>query len=951
MTADNEDKLLRSVARQNPEIIRTVRPRAPLQAEASMREQVNLLDLTHEAIFVCKMDGTIEYWNRGAEELYGWPAEQAVGRVVRELLKTLLPAPFQKIEETLISAGRWEGELVQTTKDGSQVIVTSRWSLKRDESGAPAAILALNNDITERKRAEEVARTSEKELRDVVNAVPAFVWTTHPDGALDFVNERWMEFTGLRLQDAQGWNWQVAIHPDDLAKLVAEWRATLTNGQVAECETRVRRADGEFRWWFLRRVPVRDEAGNIVKWYGTGVDIEDRKRADALFAGEKRILEMVATGRPLSETLNDLCRLVEEQRDGVLASILLLEGERLRHGGAPSLPKAYTDAIDGIVIGPSVGSCGTAAYRGEQVIVENIATDPLWMSFRDVALPHSLSACWSTPIFSSRGKVLATFAMYYREPRRPTQRDQEIIDQITHLAGVAIQQKLAQEKLQRSEAYLAEAQKLTHTGSWVLDVRNQKVLYCSEEMYRIYGLDPRKSAPTRENFRQRVHPDDRGWTTEKMDKAMREKVDSFGEYRIVLPDGTIRYLSTSGHPIVDEHGELIEWVGTAADVTERKRTELERQRLASLVEQAADLMAIADLSGGTPVYLNEAGLRMVGFDSWEEARKRRGIHYMFPEDRQFVNEVLWPTVLEKGSWSGEMRFRHFKTGEPIPVLYTAFRIDDPETGQPMNIGNVCRDITWRKRAEAEARESDRRYREMQMELAHANRVATMGQLTASIAHEVNQPIAATVANAQAALRWLHAASPNLEEVDQALTRIAKDGNHAGEVINRIRALIKKAPPPKDRVGINGVVLEIVELMRSEAAKNGVSVVAELVDDLPLVEADRVQLQQVLLNLVVNALEAMSAADEGPRELLISTGKIESGGVLVVVRDSGPGLDAATLEKVFESFYTTKPTGLGMGLSICRSIIEAHGGRLWASKNARRGATFQFTLAADGNVAT
>jgi len=148
-----------------------------------------------------------------------------------------------------------------------------------------------------------------------------------------------------------------------------------------------------------------------------------------------------------------------------------------------------------------------------------------------------------------------------------------------------------------------------------------------------------------------------------------------------------------------------------------------------------------------------------------------------------------------------------------------------------------------------------------------------------------------------------------------------------------------------------VVLEIVELMRSEAAKNGVSVVAELVDDLPLVEADRVQLQQVLLNLVVNALEAMSAADEGPRELLISTGKIESGGVLVVVRDSGPGLDAATLEKVFESFYTTKPTGLGMGLSICRSIIEAHGGRLWASKNARRGATFQFTLAADGNVAT
>ena len=178
----------------------------------------------------------------------------------------------------------------------------------------------------------------------------------------------------------------------------------------------------------------------------------------------------------------------------------------------------------------------------------------------------------------------------------------------------------------------------------------------------------------------------------------------------------------------------IEIIGTAVDVTERKTAELERRRLASLVEQADDLMAIADLSGGTPIYLNKAGLKMVGFDSWEEAKERRGIHYMFPEDRQFVNEVLWPTVLEKGSWSGEMRFRHFKTGDPIPILYSCFRIDDPETGQPVNIGNVCRDITERKRAEAEARENNQRYYEMQMELAHANRVAAVGT-----AHGLDRP--------------------------------------------------------------------------------------------------------------------------------------------------------------------------------------------------------------------
>ena len=663
--------------------------------------------------------------------------------------------------------------------------------------------------------------------------------------------------------------------------------------------------------------------------------------AESLLVAERRILEMVARGDSLAEILDSLCRFVEGQAVGALASISLLDGDRLRHGAAPSLAKAYSDAINGAAIGPAACSCGTAAYRGEPVIVEDIATDPLWADYRDLALSHSVRACWSTPV-SSRGKVIATFAMYYREPRRPTPRDQEIIDQITHLAGVVIQSKLAQEKLQRSEAYLAEAQKLTRTGIWVWDARNRKVLYCSEEMFRIFGLNPLESLPTRKNFRQRVHPEDRDQVDRRFEKSLRERADSIDEYRVLLPDGTVRHVNSSGRPVLDEHGELIEFVATAVDVTERKRVELERRRLASLVEQAADLMAIADLSGGTPIYLNKAGLKMVGFDSWEEARARRGIHYVFPEDRQFVNEVLWPAVLEKGSWSGEMRFRHFKTGDPIPVLYSAFRIDDPETGEPVNIGNVCRDITERKRAEAEARERDRRYSEMQMELAHANRAATMGQLTATIAHEVIQPIAATVTNAETALHLLRLGSSDLEEVRQTLAQIAEDGVRAAEVVNRIRALMKKAPPRKDRLEINGVVREIIELTRGEAVKCGVSVLTELAESLPVIEADRVQLQQVLLNLIVNAIDAMRANQE-PKELLIRTVNAEPSGVLVAVQDSGTGLEPTMLERVFDSFYTTKATGLGLGLSICRSIIEALGGRLWASANQPRGATFQFTL--------
>jgi C4-dicarboxylate-specific signal transduction histidine kinase len=228
-------------------------------------------------------------------------------------------------------------------------------------------------------------------------------------------------------------------------------------------------------------------------------------------------------------------------------------------------------------------------------------------------------------------------------------------------------------------------------------------------------------------------------------------------------------------------------------------------------------------------------------------------------------------------------------------------------------------------------------------------MATVGQLTASIAHEVIQPIAATVTNAETALRWLRRGSSHLEEVQRALTSIVEDGVRAGEVINRIRGLMKKGQPRMDRLEVNGAIREIIEVAHGEALKYGVSMLTELADPSPVVEADHVQLQQVLLNLIVNALEAMGADNGGPKELLISTEKVESSGVLVAVQDSGPGLEPAMLERVFESFYTTKPTGLGLGLSICRSIIEAHGGRLWASANQRRGATFQFTLPGDASI--
>jgi PAS domain S-box-containing protein len=281
-----------------------------------------------------------------------------------------------------------------------------------------------------------------------------------------------------------------------------------------------------------------------------------------------------------------------------------------------------------------------------------------------------------------------------------------------------------------------------------------------------------------------------------------------------------------------------------------------------------------------------------------------------------------------------------KDGTRVPVLLGAATFGG---GSEQGVAFVI-DLTERKQAEEHLRASEQRYREVQMDLAHANRVATMGQLSASIAHEINQPIAAAVTYANAALRWLGARPPNLAEVREALGLILESGVRAGEVMDRIRALVKKAPAQKDSLGINEVIREVIALTSGEMEKNGISAQTQLAENLPAIQGDRVQLQQVILNLLINAIEAMSGMSEGPRELLISTAKTDPG-VLISVQDSGPGLTPESVERLFESFYTTKPGGLGIGLSICRSIIEAHGGRLWASANDPRGAVFQFTLTA------
>jgi PAS domain S-box-containing protein len=371
------------------------------------------------------------------------------------------------------------------------------------------------------------------------------------------------------------------------------------------------------------------------------------------------------------------------------------------------------------------------------------------------------------------------------------------------------ERKHAESKLRRSESYLAEAQRLTHTGSWVWDVAGRDALYLSDEWYRIYGFDPEEGVPSWEQRLQRIHPDDRAKWQEAIDRAVGETSDYDVEFRILLPGGAVKYIHTVGHPVLNASGDLVQFVGSSTDITEHKRAE----------------------------------------------------------------EAL---------------------------------------------------------------------RQAHADLAHVSRVTTMGELMASLAHEVNQPIAAAVTNANTCVRWLAAGTPNLEEARAAASRIVKDGTRAAEIIKRTRLLFKKSPPEQELVDVNEVIREMIVLLRGEAAQYKVLLRAELAPDLPSILGDRVQLQQVLMNLMINGIDAMKEVN-GARELAIKAQTAESEQVLVSVSDSGVGLPAQHADQIFNAFFTTKSHGTGMGLRISRSIVESHGGRLWATDNFPRGASFHFAL--------
>jgi PAS domain S-box-containing protein len=370
-----------------------------------------------------------------------------------------------------------------------------------------------------------------------------------------------------------------------------------------------------------------------------------------------------------------------------------------------------------------------------------------------------------------------------------------------------------------------------------------------------------------------------------------------------------------------------------------QRAEESARLMASLVENSTDFVGIARFEGQI-MFVNPAGRRMVGLDPDADVSVYERRDFFATGDAWLLEEEIDPALMREGHWVGERAMRHFKTHAEVPVFQNVFLIREQETNRLL-AATICRDITELKRAEKSLRET-------QAELAHVTRATTMGALAASIAHEVNQPIAGVLMNGDTCLRWLERAEKDgskLVEVRQAVQCIIRDGKRAGEIIARIRSLFKKEETAKEPLDMNAAIREIIVLTRAEMEKKGVALRLNLSPDLPLVVGDRVQLQQVMLNLILNAIEAMSMAENRSRDLVIGTEVRDGAEVLVTVCDSGIGLDARSAERIFNAFYTTKVGGLGMGLSISRSIVEGHSGRLWATPNAGPGASFHFTLLA------
>jgi PAS domain S-box-containing protein len=665
------------------------------------------------------------------------------------------------------------------------------------------------------------------------------------------------------------------------------------------------------------------------------------------------------------ELAKAICRILVEDGGMRMAWVGYREenpASRIRRIAHAGFDDGYLDSIDvGWADTPEgQGPTGVAIRTCELCWADDIATDPHFLRWRDEAIRRGYGSSLALPL-KSDGIAFGALTLY---ADLPYVFDEQMRSHFTELANdlaygvMAIRTRAdrarVEAELRRIEAYLEEGQRLTHTGSWAWNIATRENVYWSPEHYRIFGLDPAKDAQSFENALQRILPEDRANFIQILDAAILEKKSFDVDWRIPLPDGGLRYLHSVGHPVVDKDGEAVEFVGTLVDVTEQylarsalERENAERRRAEEELRRSEAFLAEGQRISRTGSWTwsvttgemswSTEHFRIFGLDPEATPPSYTVfVDRVHPEDRAAFEEML-----EKAIRAGSNFQYDFRIVTPDGATKYVHSLGHLAANGARNtefIGTVM-DVTERRLAEEALRSAV-------ADLERALRLSTMGQLTASIAHEINQPLAAIVTNANACLLWLEAQRLDLEEARQAAMRIVRNGHRAGDIVRSIRALTRKSAPEMVSLDINDVIREVIALMRAEFHRHGVRIETSLSSNLEPVIGDRVQLQQVVLNLIVNGIEAIATDSiHRQRRLVIRSAIDGSGRLLVAVEDSGPGLDLSQTDRLFEAFFTTKPEGMGMGLSICRSIIDAHGGRLWASPNLPNGAVFQFTLPA------
>jgi PAS domain S-box-containing protein len=760
------------------------------------------------------------------------------------------------------------------------------------------------------ERQRDALVKSEKELRDVIDTIPATVWSTLPDGSNTRVNKHCVDYSGLPLEQMAGSGWKSAIHPDDLEIHVRKWTESVATGKPLENEARFRRSDGQYRWHLDRGVPLRDEHGKIVRWYGVVTEIEDRKRAE--------------------EAL---------QR----SQFYISEGQRVAHMGSWAYnPSGFFEYWSQELF----KIYGLDPQNGAPTLEQYLAT--LHPQDRDsmadtIATMHAeRSGC----------DVKKRIVLQNGEQRHIRCVGIPVVEgeRLKGFLGTAIditEEELLTLELERRQAHLAEAQRLTHMGSWTINIRTDEHFW-SEEIFRIYEFDP-ELKPAWSLIRERVHPDDRESLDQRKEMEFTQTgwTDSEADYRIVVPDGRIKQLHTVAHPVRDASGQVIEIIGTTMDITERRQVEDSLRRSESHLAEAQRLTHTGSwawqLSDRKAEHISEEWYRIYDFNpakgapSWEQYFER--VH---PEDRLKLKGIIEQAIVEKADY--DLEFRIVLPNGTLKWIHTVGHPVLSDAGDLQGFGGSSTDISALKSAEQE----HEKLRQLEADLAHIDRVSMLGEMAASLAHEIKQPIAAAITSANTCIEWLSHEPPNVERARAAAARIDKYGNRAAEIIDRMRSFYKKSPPQRELADVNGVIQEMLTLLKGEATRSSIAMHTDLSADLPKIMVDLVQLQQVFMNLMLNAIEAM----ENTGGELIVKAELQDDQLQFSVSDTGVGVPAETMDQIFSAFFTTKPQGSGMGLAISRSIVESHGGRLWASANAGGGATFHFTLpiqAADSSV--